>query len=86
MVVRRGELGTGAAVAVREGRVRLRLLVLSDGSVGAVDIVVSSGYGELDRAAAAALAVWRFAPATRDGVPIDAYYLVWVTFRVEDGR
>jgi protein TonB len=83
VVLRRGDLGAGATVAAAEGRVRLRLLVRSDGSVSTVDILVSSGHPDLDRAAVAALARWRFQPATRDRVPIDAYYQVWVVFRLE---
>jgi protein TonB len=82
-VLRRSDLGAGATVAAAQGRVRLRLLVRLDGSVGTVEMLVSSGHPELDRAAVAALAQWRFQAATRDGVPIDAYYQVWVVFRLE---
>jgi protein TonB len=81
--VRRDDLGAGATALTAEGRVRLRLLVRSDGTVGRVDTVISSGHPALDRAAAEALGRWRFQPATRDDVPIDAYYLVWVVFRLE---
>lgn len=83
VVVRRDDLGGGATALTPEGRVRLRLLVRPDGTVGRVDTVISSGHPALDRAAAGALAQWRFYPATRDGVPIEAYYLVWVVFRLE---
>lgn len=65
-----------------QGRVRLRLLVRSDGSVGHVDVVVPSGEPELDRAAAEALRRWRFEPARRGGEPVDSYYLVWVSFEL----
>ncbi len=70
-----------AALAPREGRVRVRLLVRSDGTVASAEVVVSSGDPELDRAALDALGRWRFEPARRDGVPIDSYYLVWVSFQ-----
>jgi protein TonB len=58
--------------------VTLRALVLANGTVRGVEIVVSSGSGVLDRTAADAVEHWRFAPAARDGVPIDAY----VTLRI----
>jgi protein TonB len=82
LTVRRSSLSPEAVLGAPEGRVRLRLLVRADGTVGSVEVLVSSGFPELDRAAQDALRRWRFEPATRDGVPIDAYYLVWVTFEV----
>jgi protein TonB len=65
-----------------EGRLRLRLFVRADGTVGDVEVVTPSGEPELDRAAAEALRRWRFQPARRDGEPVDSYYLVWVTFEL----
>ena len=61
-------------------RVRLRLLVREDGAVGRVEIAVPSGRPELDAAAAAAAALWRFLPARRDGAPIASVVLIWVAF------
>ncbi|MDR7416746.1 MAG: TonB family protein [Armatimonadota bacterium] len=81
--VRRSELTSEAALLLPEGRVRLKLLVRADGTVGSVEILVSSGVPELDRAALEALKTWHFEPARQDGTPIPAYYVVWVTFRVE---
>ncbi len=73
--------GLASGLAVRpQGRVRLRLLVRADGTVGAVELLVSSGDADLDRAAVAALSGWRFEPARRDGQPVDSYYVVWVAF------
>ncbi len=74
-----GGLAAADEASVR-GRVRVRLLVRADGTVARVDIVVSSGDSSLDEAARQGLLRWHFAPARRDGVPIDAYLLVWVTF------
>lgn len=74
--------GSGSAVeegSVR-GRVRVRLLIRSDGAVAIVEVIVSSGNTSLDEAARRGLLRWRFVPATRDGVPIDAYLLIWITF------
>jgi protein TonB len=64
-------------------RVRLRLLVRADGTVGAVDVAVTSGRAELDDAAASAAWTWRFAPARRDGEPVTSRVLVWVAFVLE---
>jgi len=43
-----------------------------------VEVTASSGSAILDRAAAEAVRRWVFAPATRNGVPVDAY----VTFTI----
>lgn len=63
------------------GRLRVRLLVQADGTVGTVEMLVSSGDAALDQAAREGLLRWRFIPASRDGRPIDAYLSVWITFR-----
>lgn len=74
-----GEVSALEQVPVR-GRLRVRLLVRADGSVGEAVVVVPSGDPALDRVAVEGLRRWRFAPARRDGVPIEAYLLLWVTF------
>ncbi|MDQ7827627.1 MAG: energy transducer TonB [Armatimonadota bacterium] len=74
-----GEVSALEQVPVR-GRLRVRLLVRTDGSVGQAVVVVPSGDPALDRVAVEGLRRWRFAPARRDGVPIEAYLLLWVTF------
>ncbi|HLJ60151.1 MAG TPA: energy transducer TonB [bacterium] len=76
--VRRQDLGAALSVVGTEGTVALRVLVLADGTVREVDAVESSGAGVLDRSAIEAVRGWQFAPATRDGAPIDAY----VTLRI----
>lgn len=78
LTVRRQDLGPELMLEGAEGTVALRALVLADGTVRSVDVIGSSGSAVLDRTAAGAILRWRFAPATRDGVPIDAY----VTFKV----
>jgi TonB family protein len=78
LMVRRQDLGTTLSVEGEEGAVGVRALIQPDGTVGRVEITASSGSPVLDRAAAAAVARWLFAPATRDGVPIEAY----VTFKI----
>ena len=62
------------------GRLKVRLLVRADGTVGRVDIVMSSGDVVLDQSARDGLLRWRFIPASRGGVPIEAYLSLWVTF------
>ncbi len=69
-------------VEAAQGRVVLRILVRSDGSVGRVTIVESSGSPVLDEAAASAAAQWMFAPATLDGQPVEAWAIVPVRFVV----
>ena len=78
LTVRRQDLGTMFAFDGAEGTVGVRALVLADGTVAKVDVPDTSGSAVLDRAAAEAVRRWRFLPATRDGVPIDAY----VTLRI----
>ena len=69
-------------VEAAQGRVVLRILVRSDGSVGQVNLVESSGYPALDEAAVRAAALWRFTPATRDGQPVDAWAMIPIRFVV----
>jgi protein TonB len=56
----------------------MRALVRADGVVSKIEVTASSGSSALDRAAVDAVRRWVFAPATRDGAPIDAY----ATFRI----
>jgi protein TonB len=78
LAVRREDLGGAAVVEGREGTVGIRALVGATGELRRVDVIASSGSDALDRAAAEAVRRWTFAPATRDGAPIDAY----VTFKI----
>jgi TonB family protein len=70
----------GVGIDAAEGRVRLKILVRADGSVGGVEVAQSSGRPFLDAAAMGEASRWRFAPATRDGQPIDAWALVPLLF------
>ncbi len=78
LTLKRQDLGASLTIVAPDGVVRLRALVLADGSVRSVDVVGTSGSNTLDRSAADAVRHWQFAPATRDGTPIDAY----VTLRI----
>ena len=54
-----------------ETSVVLSVTVRADGTVGAVGIIDSSGYADLDTAAAESVKRFKFAPATANGKPID---------------
>jgi len=69
-------------VEAAQGRVVLRILVRSDGSVGQVKVVESSGSPVLDDAAVRAATSWTFAPATRDGQPVEAWAIIPIQFVV----
>ncbi len=82
LTVRRQDLGPELAVEGAEGTVVLRVLVSADGIARSVDVAVSSGSLVLDQAAAAAVRRWRFTPATRNDVPIDAYAVLRIRYIV----
>ena len=67
------------------GRVVLLVSVLPSGRVGKIAVHAASGHQELDAAAAAAVADWRFSPGTRGGKVQQMDVLVPVTFKVVTG-
>lgn len=67
-----------------EGRVVIRIQVLSSGVVAAASIERSSGYAVLDEAALATIKRWRFRPAQRAGQPVDATLNVPITFKLQE--
>lgn len=54
-----------------ETTVVLSITIKADGTVGAVGIIESSGYADLDTAAAESVKKFKFSPATANGKPID---------------
>jgi TonB family protein len=66
-----------------QGKVVLRVLVKTDGSVGDVEVKVSSGFQRLDKSAVGAVRSWRFKPAMHDGKVIDDWYEATVPFNLE---
>jgi protein TonB len=66
-----------------QGTALLRVWVLEDGRVAAVQIKESSGYQVLDGTASKAVWMWRFAPALADGKPVASWVLVPITFRLQ---
>ena len=67
-----------------EGRVVIRIQVLSSGTVAAASIERSSGYAVLDEVALATIKRWRFRPAQRAGQPVDATLNVPITFKLQE--
>lgn len=67
-----------------EGKVMLRVRVLSDGRADAVEIAESSGHPRLDEAARETVGGWRFAPARQGETPVDSWLRVPIVFRLED--
>ena len=65
-----------------EGRVVLRVIIRKDGSVGAIRIHQSLD-GDLDRAAIAAVQIWKFEPATIDSDPINVLADIEVDFQIQ---
>ncbi len=62
------------------GTVTLSAVIRSDGSVEGVRIL-SSGDDRLDQYARAAVARWRFRPATKNGNPVDLQAVIMIPFR-----
>ena len=63
------------------GEVVMEIVVARDGTVGDVKILRRLGAG-LDERAAQAVRQWRFAPATRKGLPVDVLVEVAVEFKL----
>ena len=63
-----------------EGVVVLSVLVRPDGCVEDAQVAISSGAHVLDEAALGAVRAWLFAPATRNGRPVESIVEVPVKF------
>lgn len=66
-----------------EGKVLLRVKVAPDGSATAVELERSSSHERLDEAARQVVAHWRFVPAKRGDVAIEASVIVPIVFRLD---
>ncbi|PAT33696.1 energy transducer TonB [Vandammella animalimorsus] len=67
-----------------EGVVRVRVLVGANGRIKEAVLAKSSGFDRLDRAAIEGLLRnGRFTPTTRNGVPIDDWYILPVSFKLQ---
>jgi TonB family protein len=67
-----------------EGAVEIALTVLRDGGVGWVRVVRAEPAGYFEQAATEGVRRWRFAPATRDGAPIECRLHTRVRFALTD--
>jgi protein TonB len=66
-----------------QGVVEIRCLIGLDGMVKQTELVKTSGHNRLDEAAAAyAKRRFRYKPATQDGMPVEAWIVTRVTFRL----
>lgn len=68
----------------REGSVAVRVLIGTDGRVKQVERQSATSDDFFAATQRTALSQWRFRPATRDGVPIERWKTLRVTFRLED--
>ena len=66
-----------------EGSVTLRLELVADGTIGAVQITKSSGHPLLDTAAETAAKTWTHVPATQDGVAVTRWVDITLTFTLD---
>ncbi len=66
-----------------QGTVILEVLVGHDGTPRKVRLFQSSGYSSLDKAAAAALKKWLFAPGSKNGIPVDMWVKIPVRFQLD---
>lgn len=66
-----------------QGKVLVRALINTDGSVAELVMRKSSGYASLDRAALDTVKKWRFVPARRGVVTVAAWVVVPITFSLE---
>ena len=70
--------------ANRDGRVTVRVLVGTDGRVKQIERVSATSDAFWQVTQERALRSWRFRPATRGDVPVEAWRTMALTFRMED--
>jgi protein TonB len=69
-----------------EGVTLLRVEVLTDGSVGKVELLASSGHNKLDETAIRAVQGWKFEPARRGDTTIASFIKVPIRFKLERSK
>lgn len=74
----------GERTAERAGRVVVRVLIGTDGRVKTVEQVSAPNAAFFEATRKRALAKWRFVPATRDGVAVEAWQQIGVLFQLDD--
>lgn len=73
----------GERDAARAGRVVVRVLIGTDGRVKAVEQISAASAAFFEATRKRALAKWRFVPATRDGMAIETWQQIGVTFELD---
>lgn len=68
-----------------EGEVKLRVLVLENGTVGEIKLEKPSGYEILDDTALDTVRKWKFKPATENGREVSSWVTVPIKFRLDKG-
>jgi len=79
------EYPVGERRAEHQGRVVVRVLIGVDGRVKQVEKVSAASDDFFEATERRALQKWRFKPATRDGVPVETWKNVGVSFVLNDG-
>lgn len=79
----RPEYPEGAKQRGEQGEVTLEIVVDASGNVGKVDVVVSSGFSELDSAAVKAVRKARFSPAKSDGKVVQSMARLKLVFKLK---
>lgn len=75
------QLPRSAGPVLLSSSLRLRVLVLPDGTVGDAQVVKSSGEGDVDQLAVNYVKnFWQFIPGSLDGNPVEAWTTVIVRF------
>lgn len=67
-----------------EGVVWLRVQVLEDGNVGAVELLKTSGNDELDESALTTVRKWRFTPAVQSGKSAVQWVRIPISFKLRN--
>jgi periplasmic protein TonB len=68
-----------------QGTTMLRAHVTPDGTVSDVEMINSSGYERLDKAAIESVKKWKFVPGKQGGTPVAAWVRVPVAFSLKKG-
>lgn len=66
-----------------QGQVTLRAFIEANGTASRVEVLSSSGFDRLDRAAMAAAKDWRYQPGTRAGQPAGMWFNLPVVFELK---
>ena len=69
-----------------EGKVLLKVRVLTDGTVASVAVATSSGHEVLDEAALEAVRAWHFVPAKQAGRAVESAVNVPINFNLLDAQ